>query len=182
MVYLIAVISDVSFIWVNSSVDYKGLHMKLQELIEASKPYLMDGAFWVSPQEQFHDAGRDLHIGMVIKQPNLFGMTRQTIDQTYERYGEKVNQEGDAREEIMVNLMRQGWIRIRKYRNHYSVQAYAPTNRVNDAIESGVNHLVNNGVGGKYASINDDVKVSYTGSGSPKTLSAGDILSGGLHS
>lgn len=157
--------------------------MKLQELIEQSKPYLMDGAFWVSPQGQFYAVpGRDLHIGMIIKQPELFGLTREKINQTYEKYGEKVNQEGDAREEIMVDLMKQGWIRIRKYRNHYSVQAFSPDRRSLNNIETGVQHLTNKGVGGKYASVNDEFKVTFTGRGSPISVSASDVMAGGLHS
>lgn len=154
--------------------------MKFQELFEKNKPYLMSGAFWVSPRGKFLDAGRDLHIGMVIKQPETFGLTRRYIDQLHEKYGEQVGQEGDAREEIMLDLMKQGWIRIRRYQNHYSIQTWSNNFRSLNNIEDAVKHLINNGVGGRYASPNDEFKIT-TQNSRPRSSYGDDILSGGLH-
>lgn len=63
------------------------------------------------------------HISTVIADPQRFGLTREEIDAVYEEHGERVGVEGEARRELLLRLISQGWIRIRRYRNYWSVTA-----------------------------------------------------------
>jgi hypothetical protein len=54
---------------------------------------------------------------MVIQNPEKFGLTFDYIKQRFDEYGEKMGQEGKAREEIIMSLLEQGFVRIRKYGN-----------------------------------------------------------------
>lgn len=53
------------------------------------------------------------HIDLVLKNPEKFLMTKKEIVEIYKKYNEPVGLEGKAREEILVNLIKQGWIRVR---------------------------------------------------------------------
>jgi hypothetical protein len=55
------------------------------------------------------------HINFVRENPEIFNLTVEEIRDTYRKHGEKFGLEGKAREEIMRNLMNQGWLRIRHY-------------------------------------------------------------------
>jgi len=55
------------------------------------------------------------HIDVVLNQPERFGFTRERLVAIYEKYGEKLGFEGFAREEILREAIRRGWIRVRRY-------------------------------------------------------------------
>jgi len=75
-------------------------------------------AFFISPSgETIWVENR--HISTVIKNPERFGLTKDEIVATYRKYGERVGLEGRARKEILTRLMRNGWIRIRRYPNQW---------------------------------------------------------------
>jgi len=63
------------------------------------------------------------HISTVIATPETFGLTPAEIGTVYNEHGEKVGTEGKARRELLLRLISQGWIRIRRYRNYWSVTA-----------------------------------------------------------
>jgi hypothetical protein len=64
------------------------------------------------------------HISTVIADPERFELTREEIDAVYEEYGERVGVEGMARREILLRIIADGWIRIRRYPNRrWSVTA-----------------------------------------------------------
>ena len=48
-------------------------------------------------------------------------MNSDVIDFIYRQYNEKVGQEGKAREQILISLFNQGWIRLRRYKQFWSV-------------------------------------------------------------
>ena len=78
-------------------------------------------AYWVSPQGKIFDVGTN-HIDAVIKNPKAFGLTSEKIQAAYDKHGEELGREGKAREEIILDLVKKGWVRIRRYRNEgYSV-------------------------------------------------------------
>jgi len=56
------------------------------------------------------------HIDLVIKNPEKFLMTKEEIEKIYKKHNESMGLEGKAREEILSNLIKQGWIRIRHIR------------------------------------------------------------------
>jgi hypothetical protein len=79
-------------------------------------------AFFLSPAGQLVNVPQN-HISTVIADPERFGLTREEIDAVYEEYGERVGVEGEARKELLLRVINHGWIRIRRYRNYWSVTA-----------------------------------------------------------
>jgi len=75
----------------------------------------------ISPNGEIVSVG-DTHIDAIIKNPSKFGLSASEIEKTYEKYNEPMGIEGKAREEIIINVVKRGWIRVRRYRNDgYSV-------------------------------------------------------------
>jgi len=69
-------------------------------------------AYWITPDGKLI-AVKTTHIDEVIITPEIFGLKIEDIKALYEKYAEPLGLEGKAREEIMKNLILQGWIRIR---------------------------------------------------------------------
>jgi hypothetical protein len=69
-------------------------------------------AYWITPEGEVIEVERK-HINKIIGNPELFGLSFEKITEVYARYSEPLGLEGKAREEIMRNLILQGWIRIR---------------------------------------------------------------------
>jgi len=77
-------------------------------------------AYFISPRGELIDTkAGSKHINMIISYPDKFGLTKQFIEDTYEKYNEKMGTEGKARNEIIVLLIKQGWTRIRRYPNKF---------------------------------------------------------------
>jgi len=71
-------------------------------------------AYWISPSGQIVPAEGEAisHINMIFKRPEFFGYTRKQLEDLHKKYGERIGQEGKAREEIMCDLLLKVWIRI----------------------------------------------------------------------
>lgn len=105
-------------------------------------------AYWVSPSGKIYDVGTN-HIDVVIKNPQTFGLTKDKIQAVYDKYGEELGREGKAREEIILDLVKKGWVRIRRYRNEgYSVNIGKMTKKVKDILFSWADKMLNTGVNG----------------------------------
>jgi hypothetical protein len=57
------------------------------------------------------------HIQAVICDPEKFGLTSDEINIEYRKYGEPVGMEGKARGVLLDKIIRNGWIRLRRYPN-----------------------------------------------------------------
>jgi len=73
-------------------------------------------AFFLSP------GGRLIHVPLnlistVIADPEKFGLTTEEIQAVYDIHEEKVGVEGEARKELLLKVITQGWIRIRRCPN-----------------------------------------------------------------
>jgi hypothetical protein len=75
-------------------------------------------AFFISPEGEVLPV-KTSHIALVMENPGRFGLTEEKIRETYARHKEKMGLEGDARKEILVDIIRRGWIRLRRYTNQY---------------------------------------------------------------
>jgi hypothetical protein len=73
-------------------------------------------AFWVSPLGQAVQVTAT-HIEMICSHPERFGLTAAQLRDVFARHGEKWAIEGKAREEILLALIKRGWIRTRNYGN-----------------------------------------------------------------
>lgn len=90
-------------------------------------------AYWIDPR------GRVIkvpitHIATVIKHPTKFGLTKAKIQKAYDKHNEKIGWEGKAREEIMIDLMKKGFIRIRERSKGWSVQLWKLNKKMNDYL------------------------------------------------
>ena len=77
-------------------------------------------AFFLSPSGEIIYVGTT-HIAQVISKPEKFGMSFEAIKKVYQQYGERIGLEGKARREILIFLINQGWIRLRRYREYWKV-------------------------------------------------------------
>ncbi len=78
--------------------------------------------FFISPKGEIIPVDTS-HMRTVIKNPEVFGLSRDYIESTYTKLGEKTGLEGKARDEILRRILRNGWMRLRRHTNRYwSVQ------------------------------------------------------------
>ncbi len=75
-------------------------------------------AFFIHPHGEILSV-RENHISSVIQSPERFGFDLHEIEARYKIHGEPLYKEGAARTEILLDLMRNGWIRLRRYPNRY---------------------------------------------------------------
>ena len=73
----------------------------------------MTKAHWVSPSGKIIPV-KDKHIVTVAEKPTMYGTTIDKMKKEYEKYGETFpTDEGKAREKIMTDIVKRGWIRTR---------------------------------------------------------------------
>jgi hypothetical protein len=80
-------------------------------------------AFFISPNGKIITVGTS-HIAEVIKNPEIFGLKLENIKEIYRKHNEPLGLEGKARREILIQIIQQGWIRLRRYRESWSVTVY----------------------------------------------------------
>ncbi len=62
---------------------------------------------WITVTEDF--------VSAILAEPERFGMTRAAIDESYTAHGEKIGNEGHARDQVIKQAIENGWVRIRRY-------------------------------------------------------------------
>lgn len=82
----------------------------------------MSIAFFLSPEGHLIHV-QDNHVGTIIRDPPKFGLTPVEIESAYRNHGERIGVEGEARKELLLRIINHGWIRIRRYRDYWSVTA-----------------------------------------------------------
>lgn len=116
-------------------------------------------AYWISRFGELIEVNTT-HIDVIIKEPKKFGYTEEKIAALYEKYGEKIGQEGKAREEIITDLINKGWVRVRRYKNQgYSVNINRMSKKMKDTLFSWASKLLGAGIKGvkeqdKYIPVN----------------------------
>lgn len=70
-------------------------------------------AYWVDPYGTVIPLTADRHIHEIMENPEKFGLTTKEIESAYKKHKEPMGIEGNAREELMGNLMAKGWGRVR---------------------------------------------------------------------
>lgn len=73
---------------------------------------------FISPRGEIFSV-RDGHISTLIADPEKFGLTTEKIRNAYSRHGERIGIEGEARKELLLKVVQNGWIRLRRYPNHH---------------------------------------------------------------
>jgi hypothetical protein len=93
-------------------------------------------AYWITPAGEILKPD-SYHIGSVIKMPSKFGTTTEKLKKIFDKYGEKYSPfaEGKAREEIISDLLKKKFIRIRQnVSGSYTIQVNTLTPKMNDYI------------------------------------------------
>lgn len=82
----------------------------------------MEG-YWVKG-DTVYDLTTSKHINFIRENPEAFGYTKEELNAIYAKHGEKIGTEGKAREEIIKEVSKMGWLRVRKYRRpeYWSIQ------------------------------------------------------------
>jgi hypothetical protein len=111
-------------------------------------------AFFLSPKGTLIPVHKK-HINDVIKYPKKFGLSKAKIQEVFDRYGEPLGFEGKARNEILVNLIRSGWIRMRNCpkQGFWAVNVFKLTNRVKSSLQQWASALVKNKSVDRYAEV-----------------------------
>lgn len=71
-------------------------------------------AYWLHPDGE-DQIVETTHVAAVIAAPERFGLTAKRILSCYRAHGEESGTEGYAREELLLDIIARGWIRIRFY-------------------------------------------------------------------
>jgi len=80
-------------------------------------------AFWISPVGEFFPLPHDtFHIDMVETIPERFGLTIEYIRQIEIQTNSSISEGTLARDTIVTELFRKGWLRIRVYKNSWTIQ------------------------------------------------------------
>lgn len=80
--------------------------------------------YWYRKGKLF-DVGVKKHIDYIIQFPEKFDFTKEEIKDIYDSYNEKMGVEGKAREFLIKEVIKDGWIRIRHYvkpNDYWSIQ------------------------------------------------------------
>jgi len=104
-------------------------------------------AFWISPAMEILNVKIN-HISEVIDNPEHFGLTYNYIKAIYNDEHEVLRTEGRARKRIIIDLIQQGWIRIREYpkRASWTVNVFEMNEQVLYVLNSWTNEMIHSGV------------------------------------
>lgn len=76
---------------------------------------MLTKAYFVEPTGKLLDIGTRKHIQHITSFPEKFGFTKSELQAIYDRHGERYSQEGRAREEIVKDTVKRGFIHIRNF-------------------------------------------------------------------
>lgn len=143
--------------------------MKYKELVENDQQK-MNTAYWISPTGRIFDTKGDFHIKSVIDYPHKFGMTDEYVESVYKKHGEWDEDksrlgEGNAREELIVQLTKMGWIRMRFYPRQFmwSVTLDKLSGKTKDYMYKWAQRQMGINAGKGKGSPHADVKFTFTG-------------------
>ena len=138
---------------------------------------MIANAYWISPNGKIKSAGIR-HINDILDNPKMFGLTSAYIKKVQDKYpNERLGQEGNAREEIMIRAMQNGWVRARQNRNSWILQAYTLNKKTKDNIWDFIKYLVIQGKQSKYS----DVTIGALHPEYYTTMNFEDVIRGNLY-
>jgi hypothetical protein len=112
-------------------------------------------AYFISPYGDVIPLSSDRHIHEIINNADKFGLTKDEIEKVYEKHGEALNSEGNAREEIISDLIKKGWARIRYIRNRdsYTIQIFDLDNRQKENIYDWATLVIGDNESNRYTGV-----------------------------
>lgn len=124
----------------------KGYGQKTKRLDEDFRTKI---AYWINPYGKIMPV-RTNHITDVITHPEDFRTTREEVDEIHKKHNEKLGVEGNAREELIVNAIKKGFIRVRYYskKGMWTLNIYRLDNKVKDIIQQWATQMLADGSSG----------------------------------
>jgi hypothetical protein len=83
--------------------------------------FLMSDAYFIHPTGKIIPVEYGKHINELLRKPEQFGYTREHIFDVHKKYNERPGIEGKAREELLNNLIDNGWGHARVYGNFVAI-------------------------------------------------------------
>ena len=113
-------------------------------------------AYWLSPDSEIITVEIS-HIQKVLQMPKVFNLTREYLEEKYKEHNEKVGLEGKGREEIMTNLINDGWIRIRlkSHPDYWIIQVKSYTQREIKSVKKWAKLMLKN----KYVGSQSEIRI-----------------------
>lgn len=72
-------------------------------------------AWWFRYGDSPIDTNGLTHIAFIINNPDMFGLTKEYIEDLYKQHNEHLGQEGQAREQLVREAVNSGWVRARHH-------------------------------------------------------------------
>lgn len=107
----------------------------------------MAWAFWMSHDGTLYPV-ESSHIAMVIARPGMFGISLEYIEYIFNYFGEEMGTEGRARQCIILELVRKGWVRIRHYprQGYWTVNVHSVSDRIMQGLYNWALKMIGSGV------------------------------------
>ncbi|MCL1904476.1 MAG: hypothetical protein FWF94_08715 [Oscillospiraceae bacterium] len=102
-------------------------------------------SYWISPTGKVLPVST-LHITEVLANHESYSFRREQLEAIYEKHGERLGGEGKAREEIMTDLLKRGWFRIRYVakQDAYTIQCFNFDKRQRDYLSHWAKDVIAN--------------------------------------
>jgi len=99
--------------------------MVISEKVTIKGTITKEKAYWISPDGKVIPV-KLKHVDVVNSNPSKFKLTLDKIKSVYKKHKEPFGHEGYARDEIMTDLVKREWIRLRYYDRYdtWTVQIY----------------------------------------------------------
>ncbi len=93
-------------------------------------------AYWIDSYGKIIPLSSDRHINEIWENPEKFGYTEKELKAVFKKHKEPRGAEGNAREEIMHDLIKKGWGRVRYISrdDSYTVQIWALNSKQKDNL------------------------------------------------
>ena len=130
-------------------------------------------AFWISPQGEIIEIP-SLHITFVYLNSEMFGITKEFINQQYTLFKEPTGTEGKARDVILTEVLKKGWIRVRVNKDQvWTMQVWKLTKKTRENMWAFISEV------SKHAHKDDGVVILELGGNNEVIRTTiNDILSG----
>ena len=129
-------------------------------MIETTGLIIGRGAFFISPEGELINVSNTYHIQVITDNPEMFGLSLEQIRDTYMKYNEKMNIEGQARAEIIMDIVEKGWIHIRKeIKNCWRINVWKMNETTRKILSKWANDILKGTMGVRELNGNAPVKI-----------------------
>jgi len=136
--------------------------------------------YWISPNGKMVEIPNS-HIAYVMKNPEMFGYSLDDLKAIEKEHGDRLEDEGKSRNQVMTDLLKKGWIRVRYDRQReWVLQVWTLSKKIKDNLFDWAYKMIDGAFkGAKKVYKNSGLFLMELKAGNNSvTASFGDILSG----